>query len=222
MKQRQQLLIFGTGSQARYVIDNVRFLQHIEIAGLIDLESEANIGRSINGIKVRGVLQRFDVRKFPPDQYFAIVAFGNNKKKQDICLWLKEKGYQFLSVVHPTVYLAQGVTVGEGCIINPNVTILPNACIGNHVVIHSGAVIEHDCVLQDWVNIAPGVSFGGRVTVGEGSYVYTGSTVAPKVRIGKWAIIGAGSVVLRDVPDYTTVVGVPARVLRCEYPGDKK
>ncbi len=216
MKMKKRLLVFGTGSQARYVLDNVRYSEHVEVVGLVDLESPDNVGKSIDGIPICCALQQFDMQKFPPERYFVIIAYGDNRRKREISLQLAEYGYRFLSAIHPKAYIAHDVTIGDGCIINPNVTILSNAQVGNHVIIHSGAVIEHDCVLQDWVNVAPGVSFGGRVIVGQGAYVYTGSVVIPKVRIGNWAVVGAGAVVLRDVPDYTTVVGVPARVLQDE------
>ncbi len=216
----KRLLIFGTGSQARYVIENLRYARDVIIEGLIDLESPENVGKQVNGVPILAVLHNFSQREFPPKQYYVIVAYGNNRKKKDIVSRLEDQGYRFLSAISPAAYIAYGVTIGVGCIVNPHVAILPNATIGDHVIIHSGAVIEHDCVVRPYANIAPGVSFGGRVYVGEGAYVYTGSVVIPDVRIGEWAIVGAGTVVLKNVPDNTTVVGVPARIVG--HKGNKK
>jgi len=50
--------------------------------------------------------------------------------------------------------------------------------------------------------------------VGEGTHIGIGATVIQGIKIGKWATIGAGAVVIRDVPDYAVVVGNPARIIR--------
>ncbi len=91
---------------------------------------------------------------------------------------------------------------------------MPNTRIGKHVIIHSGSVIEHDNVLDGFVNVAPRVSTAGNVKIGKASYIYTGAVVIPKITIGKNAVIGAGAVVLKDVEDNSTVVGVPAKVIK--------
>jgi len=54
----------------------------------------------------------------------------------------------------------------------------------------------------------------GNVTVGEGSHVGIGASVIQGVTIGKWATIGAGSVIIKDVPDFATVVGNPGRIIK--------
>lgn len=59
------------------------------------------------------------------------------------------------------------------------------------------------------------------ITIQEGAHLGTGVTVLPGVTIGKFADIGAGAVVTRDVPDYAVAVGVPARVIKSRQPEDK-
>jgi len=76
--------------------------------------------------------------------------------------------------------------------------------------------VDHDCEIEDFVHIAPGVHLAGGVLVGEGSLLGIGSSVIPYKRIGRWTIVGAGGVVVNDIPDCVTVVGVPARPI-----GDK-
>jgi acetyltransferase-like isoleucine patch superfamily enzyme len=63
-------------------------------------------------------------------------------------------------------------------------------------------------------HICPGVRIAGRVKVEPGVFVGIGATVVPKVTLGCEAIIGAGAVVLHDVPPMATVVGVPARQVK--------
>jgi acetyltransferase EpsM len=117
-------------------------------------------------------------------------------------------------VLHPSAVIASPVRIADGCIINSGVVIENGADLGRHVLVHAGAVIEHDNILEDYVNIGPGVRTGGRIRFGEGAIVYTGATVIPNIVIGRETIIGAGAVVIHDVPDGATVAGVPARMLR--------
>ena len=60
----------------------------------------------------------------------------------------------------------------------------------------------------------PGAALAGWVHVKEGAYIYTNATVIPTRKIGRYAVVGAGAVVLQDVPDYAVVVGNPARIIK--------
>ena len=206
----EDFYIIGTGSQARYVIE---ICNGKNILGLIDVTTKENVGKTINGIKVVGMLG--DIPKIiNPQKAKVIVAFGDNLKKKEIVRNLESLGYKFATAISPNAYISKFTEIGEGCIINPNATIMPNAKIGNHVIIHSGAVIEHDNTIADFANIAPGVKTTGYVSIGECAYLYTGAVVIPKIKIGKNAVVGAGAVVLKDVPDNAKVAGVPAKQIR--------
>ena len=74
--------------------------------------------------------------------------------------------------------------------------------------------LDHDVVLGEGVYLSPGVNLAGTVVVEEGAFIGIRATVAPGVRIGAWATVGAGAVVLHDVAPGDTVVGVPARSLQ--------
>ena len=54
----------------------------------------------------------------------------------------------------------------------------------------------------------------GGVHIGEGTHIGIGAIVIEGIKIGKWCKIGAGSVVLEDIPDYSTAVGVPAKIIK--------
>ena len=207
----KDLYIIGTGSQARYVID---ICQTHKIKGLIDIMNQENIGKIINDIKVICLLD--DIIKHVPvnENTDVIVAFGDNKKKEEIVEKLLKLGYNFATVISNNSYISKFAKIGKGCIICQNVTIQPNAIICNHVIVHAGSVIEHDNVLEDFSNIAPGVKFGGCVEIGKGAYVYTGAVIIPKIKVGKYSVVGAGAVVLKNVDEYSTVVGVPAKKIK--------
>lgn len=90
------------------------------------------------------------------------------------------------------------------------------ACIGRGAILNTGCSVDHDCILGMTVHVSPGARLAGGVIIGEGSWIGIGASVKQLVRIGSRVIVGAGAVVLADVPDGITVVGVPARPISFE------
>ena len=86
--------------------------------------------------------------------------------------------------------------------------------IGNHIHVNLGCTISHDGVLEDFATLAPGVHISGYVTLGEGCYIGVGVNIIDRKTIGAWSVVGAGSVVISDIPPYSTAVGVPAKVIK--------
>jgi acetyltransferase-like isoleucine patch superfamily enzyme len=79
-----------------------------------------------------------------------------------------------------------------------------------------GALIAHEVSIGDSVFIAHGCCISGCVRVGDGAFVGTNATILPRLQIGKWVTVGAGTVVTRDVADYATVVGNPSRIVKVD------
>jgi len=86
-----------------------------------------------------------------------------------------------------------------------------NTRLGDQVVLNTAAVADHECVLGDGVHLGPGAHLGGRVTVETCAFIGMGAVVLPDLKIGAGAIIGAGAVVTRSVPDNAIFAGVPSR-----------
>ena len=86
--------------------------------------------------------------------------------------------------------------------------------IGDNTSIHMGALIAHESVVGSSVFIAHAVSVSGCCSIGDGTFIGTNATILPRISIGKWATIGAGTVVTKDVLDFEVVVGNPGRVIK--------
>jgi sugar O-acyltransferase (sialic acid O-acetyltransferase NeuD family) len=206
------VVVFGCGSQGRYCVDNLG-ARAARLLALVDVEAGAMVGREVNGVPVRwnraSALAELEV-----DSVDVIVAHGDNELKLRIAEELAARGFRFASAVHPAASISPSASIAAGCIVNAGAIVLPDAVIEPHVIIHSGAVIEHDCVIGAGTNVAPGVRLAGRVRVGRLAYLYTGCIIVPELSVGERAVVGAGAVVLEDVPDGACVVGNPARRLR--------
>ena len=97
--------------------------------------------------------------------------------------------------------------------------ITTDISIGKHTHINIGATIGHDASLMDYVTLNPNVSISGNTSINNGCEIGTGSIIIPKITIGKWSIIGAGSVVTKSLPENITAVGAPAKVIKTRPSG---
>ena len=71
--------------------------------------------------------------------------------------------------------------------------------------------VDHETKIGPFAHVAPGVVIAGRVRVKEGAFIGMGSSVREKITIGPWATVGAGSVVVKNIPSKKIVFGNPAR-----------
>ena len=202
------VIIIGTGAQAKYALE-IFHLQGRPVAGLVSLP-EDNPSAVLDNVPLLGSYAELDdiVKHF--SQTRLLVCCRSNRKKAEIVHALQKNNPCYTKAVHPQAVLASTAIVGEGVIINAGAIIQPYARIGHHVMVHAGVVVEHDCHIEDFVNLAPRVALAGHVKVRRFAVIYTGACVIPARTIGIDAVVGAGSVVLDDVPDGVTVVGCPA------------
>jgi sugar O-acyltransferase (sialic acid O-acetyltransferase NeuD family) len=103
--------------------------------------------------------------------------------------------------------------IGRGSILLDNVVVTADVALGSHVVIMPNTTITHDDVIEDFATLAAGVALGGSVRIREGAYVGMNASVRQGSSIGRNSTVGMGAVVLSDVPDDETWVGVPARTI---------
>lgn len=150
------------------------------------------------------------------DLYFYYGIFSLDRKWHNVER-IKKIGipiHKYMTIIDPSAVISPFSEIGYGCFIGPHVTIGPNTRIGNFVQIFGHGFIGHDSVLEDYVFVANNASIGGAITVKEGAWIGANSAVRENVTIGEWAVVGMSSSALEDVPDKTTVVGVPARQIK--------
>lgn len=125
-------------------------------------------------------------------------------------------------------HIMTGAVVGNDCMIAQNVFIADGARVGNRVRVQNNTCISTLVDIHDDVYIGSCVSFcnsvhpsskgGGpfcKITVEKGASIGANVSIVGKVTIGERAVIGAGAVVTKDVPEGSTYAGVPAREIQC-------
>ncbi len=156
-----------------------------------------------------------DTYLFNIDKRLAVViGIGDPKLRMQLYKKYKNnKNLWFPNLIDPSVYITDGVQLGEGNIICANSVLTVDIHIGNFNIINLGCTVGHDVKIGNFNTINPGSNISGNVSIGDLADIGTGTKIIQGKNICNEAIIGAGAVVIRHVPFQTTVVGVPAKVV---------
>ena len=206
MTVKNNIYLYGAGGHSnviREILENSGWA----IQGVFDdnpVEAKLRGFKVEDGIRVLGA-------GFPELDAPIIISVGSNLRRAELVALLRAK---YETAIHHTAIISPTATVGAGSVVLHGAIIQAGTRIGAHVLVNTAASIDHDNVIGDCAHVSPHATLCGHVEVGEGTHIGAGAVVIPCVKIGKWCTIGAGAVVILDIPDFSTAVGNPARVIR--------
>jgi len=209
------VVMWGAGDQGRV---NFHILQGLRVPVVAFVDDTPGKTSPIEGIPLlagqagleaflaqwQGALPRFAVAIGNP---YAVARRERHALMQGL-------GMAPASFADPSARLCASATLGPGLQVMPMAIVNNEVRIGSQVILNTRSLVEHDCVLHDGVEMGPGAVLCGRVTVMPDTWIGAHATVNPRLTIGRNSIVGAGAVVVRDVPDNVVVTGVPARILK--------
>jgi len=178
--------------------------------GYID-DNPETWGKEIYGKKILG---NMDFIKTYPEPIYFTVTIGAPVIRKIVAERAEALGYIPLSIISPDFRKREDVEIGKGSIILPGVVFTNGQKLGKYCHIHECVAVGHKVTLGDYGTLAPSATIFGGCEIGEGTYIGGNSTLLQFVKVGKWSIIGAGAVVLKDVPDLHTYVGNPAHKIK--------
>ena len=193
-----KVVIIGSGSMARLVIDDLQLERNFKIAGLIDDEKE---NYSLKGYDVIGKKSDLPIIKKKGGIEHAIIAIGDCNIREEISYMLDEYGFKLITCIHPSAVVASDVIIDNGSIIGPGAVIGTGAQLGRNVVLETGSILGVGTICGDNVSIESGVNVGGGVVIGRNVLVKTGATIAGSLKIGKHNKIDIGEIIKSDLPD---------------------
>lgn len=211
----KDLYIIGAGGFGREVAWLVERINEIEptwnLRGFID-DNTAIHGSLQDDYSVIGGC---DYLMNITQEVWVVCAVGSAKIRKKIIEKLKNySNVKFATLIDPSVMRSERVDIGEGSIICAGTIITVDISIGSHVIINLDCTIGHDDIIHDFVTIYPSVNVSGNVVVGECAELGTGMQIIQGKSIGRESIIGAGAVVIRDIPEKCTAVGSPAKPIK--------
>jgi UDP-N-acetylbacillosamine N-acetyltransferase len=210
---RKKLVIWGAASRALIVADIIRLRDQYEIAGFLDSINPERAQTEFCGTSILGGEEQLGDLPQQGVKHL-ICAIGINRVRLQLAELARAKGFQLASAIHPHALIAPGVPIGAGTVIYAGSVVNPGARLGENVVIATCASVEHECTIEDGAWINAGVHLGGRVIVEQVATVEIGAIVAGQLRVGADSVVGAGSLVLDDIPNGVLAYGRPAKVIR--------
>ena len=148
-------------------------------------------------------------------------GIGDNKIRSELFNKVIDFNFRVVSLIHPSSIISPSVTIGKGTVIMPNVVVNANALIAKGVILNTSCVIEHECVIHDFAHISPKVALAGDIEIGAFTHIGIGSNIRQGIKIGKNNIIGGGSMVIKNITNNKTMVGVPAKEIYKNKGGGK-
>ncbi len=175
------------------------------------LDDRVPEGKRVFDLPILGGRAWLEVRR---SDVSVALGIGENRARCRIYKLCERLGMTPVSLIHPTAAVAASAQVGAGVVVMARAVINPDARVANGAIINSGAIVEHDCEIGAFAHLSPNATLGGAVRIGALAHLGLAVSVLPGKTVGEEAVVGAGAVVIADVPPRVVAVGVPARVQR--------
>lgn len=210
----KDIVIIGAGGFAReiqFLIERIN--QNTPTYNLIGfIDEQLKVGTLVNGIPVIGN-NNFLLQYAKP--LSATIAIGTGSKRK--CLYevfRKNPNLSFPNLIDPSVICSQSISYGIGNIICAGNVLTVNIQIEDFVILNLDCTVGHDAIIQSYVTVSPSANISGNVHINPLCYIGTSSSIIQGITIGQNTTIGAGAVVVKDIPENCTAVGTPAKPIK--------
>jgi sugar O-acyltransferase (sialic acid O-acetyltransferase NeuD family) len=203
------LVVVGAGGHGREMLDVVRAINSsnptFEILGFVD-----------DGHPDPSLLERLEAPFLGPTSELEklgaayVIGVGMPQPRKRIDRQLSALGLEPAVLIHPMASIGADVELGPGTVVCAHASITTHVRTGRHVHLNLGARVAHDSVVEDYGTLLPNATVSGDVSLREGVMLGTNSSVIQGLTVGAWTVVGAGAVVIRDLPGGVAAVGVPA------------
>lgn len=205
------LYIVGAGDVGGFIAYHAPNMGEFHLKGFLD----DDISKRGNLYYDLPVIGQIDDILESEESIAVAIAIASPLVKQKIVARLRmNKLINFPSFIYPDVWLGRNTRIQEGCIIYPGVKINYESLVSEFSTINMNVAIGHNCTVGRCSTISPGVNLGGGTEIGECSFVGIGASTIQGIKIGNKATVGGMTMVLRDVPEETTVVGNPGNIIK--------
>lgn len=206
-------IIIGAGTYGEVYLAYLRE-SGVDVVGFLD-DDEKYWGSNVRGVPVLGGVGLMATIRQIHGVEAVYCPLGSNRLRVKFLTKAKQYGLATPCYIHPSVHISPNVTIGEGVYILLGTSIMPYTVIKNYVMISMNVSVAHHNILDDGVFLSTGCNFGASIHAHKYAYCGIASTIMTGLHeLGEDCLIGAGAVVIKDVPDRAVMAGVPAKLLR--------
>ena len=211
----KDIVIIGAGDFGREVAAVVERINELtptwNLVGFVD-DNPDILGQTIDGYNVVGDSEWLKERDKP---IYAVCSLGDSFTRKKVVKNISgAENVIFTTLIDPSAVIMRDVEIGEGSIICAGTVIAVNVKIGMHAILNLNCTVGHDTITGNYFTAHPGSNFSGKVVMGDCNYFGTGSKVIQGLHITEGCIFGAGAVVVKDIGQAGTYIGVPAQKIK--------
>lgn len=214
---RKKLVILGGSGIGMIAASIAEANGEYEVAGF--LNDVIEVGTHIGKYKSYPVIGKTEdlrslIRRDNYHFFIAYVGLQNEKNTYQKINAFEIPNDQLASLIHPTAIIPKDfVKIGNGVLFAPLSQLSPDVTISDNCILLPNSFVGHDSFLDHFAHVATNGVVGANVHIGKAVHIGSNATLREKIKIGDFALVGAGSVVLKDVPENAIVVGNPGKVL---------
>lgn len=207
----KDLIIVGAGGFGRELLEWVKDINDIaltwNVLGFIDDNANALDGYQCD-YSIIGCISGWQ----PNQKEFFALAIAEPHIKEKVVTALKDKGARFAQIIHPLAKICSFCEYGEGIVMYPYSGIGPNCRVGDFVTLLSSG-LGHDAVVDDYATVSSYCGISGHSHIGKRAFLASHAVIPPGKKVGDDAYVGAGSIVIRNIPAGKKVFGNPAKIV---------
>ena len=198
----KKIVLIGAGGHGLVLADIAKLNGYDEIVFLDDAENKKYPYRIIGSIST--------IEKYIGGYDF-FISLWNKEIRAKLFDQIVRVNGKLVNLIHPSSVIAADVLLGKGVAIMANVVINSKTEINDGCIINTLSSVDHENKIGKFVHISPGCHLSGKVQIGAKCWLGTGCNVVNNILICEESIIGAGSVIIKDIVEPGTYVGVPSK-----------
>lgn len=203
-----KLVLIGGGGHCHACIDVIESGKEFSIIGIIDKREK--VGQSVLGYPIIGDDE--DLPKIVNEDITFLITVGHIKSSK-----IREKLFNLLEILNANIatvishyaIVSKYSKIAKGTIIMHRAIIGPNTQIGQNCIINTNATIEHDTIIGNNVHVSTHCVINGNCHLKDGTFIGSNSTLFNGIKISENIIVGAGSLVSKNIVDSGIYFGNP-------------
>ncbi len=193
----RKLVIYGASGHGKVVADIARHNGYEEIVFFDDDAQKTSLGRY-------QVIHDFEGY----EDHDLFIAIGDNVTREKISLRMNK---EIVTLIHPAAAIGEDVKIGNGVVVMAKAVVNSGTVLGDGVIVNTYASIDHDNWIGDYAHISVNAHTAGIVTIGKRSFIGMSASIINNISICDNALVAAGALVVEDIREAGTYIGIPAR-----------